>query len=104
MDMSKMITFMAGTLFILGTISMCFGLFTLITKVIWGDLKTIAQQTAQLAQKGITEEVAGLVGNASNLIAALNKLVATAAGIGVFLFLFGGGMIVLSYFLAMKAL
>jgi hypothetical protein len=104
MDMSNLITLMAGTLFVLGTISMCFGLFTLVTKVIWGDLKTIAQQTAQIAQKGITDEIAGLVGNASNLIAALNKLVATAAGIGVFLFLFGGGMIVLAYFLAMKAL
>ena len=104
MDMSNLITLMAGTLFVLGTISMCFGLFTLITKVIWGDLKTIAQQTAQIAQKGITEEIAGLVGNASNLIAALNKLVATAVGIGVFLVLFGSVLVVLSYLLALKAL
>ncbi len=90
MDISNLITLMAGTLFVLGTISMCFGLFTLVTKVIWGDLKTIAQQTAQIAQKGITDEIAGLVGNASNLIAALNKLVRLQLALGYSCFCLAG--------------
>jgi len=42
-----------------------------------------------LAQKGIAEDVAGLVGNASSLLSATNELVRTSAGIGVFLAVLG---------------
>jgi hypothetical protein len=49
----------------------------------------LAAQTAQLAKKGIAEDVAGLVGNASTLLSATNELVRTSAGIGVFLAVLG---------------
>jgi hypothetical protein len=49
------------------------------------DVKTIANQTVRLAQKGIAEEVAGLVGNATNLVDAINQLVRTTRWIGIFL-------------------
>jgi hypothetical protein len=54
-----------------------------------GDLRTIARQTTALAQKGLTEEISGLVGNATALIAAVNDLVKTTSGIGIFLILVG---------------
>jgi len=100
MTVTNFLFIMSGMLFILGTISICIGLYILITRVIWGDLKQIAQQTAQIAQKGISEEISGLVGNASNLIESLNKLVKTAAGIGVALVLFGGAMIAGAFYIA----
>ena len=49
------------------------------------EVKALATQTARLAQKGIAEEVAGLVGNASTLVDAMDQLVRTTRGIGIFL-------------------
>jgi len=53
------------------------------------DVHTLATQTTRLAQKGLAEQVAGLVGNASALLEAVNKLVRTTAGVGVFLTVLG---------------
>jgi hypothetical protein len=80
---------MAVFLFIIGIFSIASGLFILVAKVAGGDIRTIARQTAALAQKGLTEEVSGLVGNATALIAAVNDLVKTTSGIGIFLILVG---------------
>ena len=62
----------------------------------------IAVQTTELAEKGVAEEVAGLVGNASTLIVPLNQLVKTAAGIGVFLIILGSLMIASAYWLTLQ--
>lgn len=72
-----------------GSISFFTGLFVLITRVLGGGINKIAKETQKIVQKGIAEEVAGLVGNASVLIESLNQLVQTAAGIGVFLVIIG---------------
>jgi hypothetical protein len=50
---------------------------------------TLAVQTNRLAQKGILDDVAGLVGNASTLLDATNQLVRTTTGIGVFMVIVG---------------
>ncbi len=87
-------------LFVLGIVSMGAGVFILVTKVIMGDdLKVIAQQTAKIAQKGISEDVAGLVGNASSLIESLNQLVKTTSGIGIFLILAGFLLVLTAYYI-----
>lgn len=93
---------MAGALFIMGGISLGAGIYILVTKVMGDDIRVIAEQTAKLAQKGIAEDIAGLVGNASTLIEALNSLVRTATGIGIFLIFTGIGLIGLSYFLILQ--
>jgi len=80
---------MASFLFIIGIFSIASGIFILVAKLAGGDIRTIARQTAALAQKGLTEEVSGLVGNATALIAAVNDLVKTTSGIGIFLVLVG---------------
>lgn len=80
---------MAVFLFIIGIFSIASGIFVLVAKIAGGDLRTIARQTTALAQKGLTEEISGLVGNATALIAAINDLVKTASGIGVFLIMVG---------------
>jgi hypothetical protein len=76
---------MAIFAFTLGFITFGIGLFILIGTVRSKEVKTIADQTTRLAQKGIAEDVAGLVGNASALLTALNSMVTTSAGVGVFL-------------------
>jgi hypothetical protein len=80
---------MAVGLFILGAITLLIGIILLITRSAGKEVRTLATQTAQLAKKGIAEDVAGLVGNASTLLSATNELVRTSAGIGVFLAVLG---------------
>ena len=87
---------------VLGVISLSAGIFTLFRKVMGDELKVIANQTARLAQKGISEEIAGLVGNASSLLEALNSLVKTTTGVGVFLTLIGFILMVVAYYLALQ--
>lgn len=76
-------------LFILGAITLLVGIILLITRSAGKEVRSLATQTAKLARKGIAEDVAGLVGNASNLLSATNELVRTSAGIGVFLAVLG---------------
>lgn len=80
---------MAGVFFAAGFITFWVGVFVLIRRSSNSDLNAIASQTAQIAQKGITDSVAGLVGNASALINALNELVHTQNGVGSFLIIIG---------------
>jgi len=76
---------MAAGLLIMGLICLATGIFLLVTKAVGTDIRSLAVSTSKLAQKGLAEDVAGLVGNASALLNALNQLVRTTAGIGIFL-------------------
>lgn len=78
---------MAIALFVIGLITIVIGIFILTSQAIGKNVKVIANQTTKLAQKGISEDVSGLVGNASALLEALNQLVRSTAGIGIFLIL-----------------
>jgi hypothetical protein len=98
-----LLLYMATVLFVLGTLAIIVGLIILITKVGGNEIKTIAQQTTQLAQKGIAEDVAGLVGNASSLLDALNQLVRTASGVGIMLILIGFLLDAAAYYLVINA-
>lgn len=97
MSFNDFILTMAACLLGLGVIIMAIGIYVLISRVVGKDIKAIANQTARLAQKGIAEDVAGLVGNASSLIEALNQLVKTSAGVGAFLILIGLCLMAASY-------
>jgi hypothetical protein len=95
---------MATGIFAMGIISLAIGLFLLLSKVGGKDIRTIAQQATKLAQKGLAEEVAGLVGNASSLVDALNQLVRTAAGIGIFLIFVAFGLFAGAYYLVLQVI
>jgi PleD family two-component response regulator len=89
MTVNDFLLTMATALLISGIIILGIGVYTLIGKMMGKDLRTIAQQTTKLAQKGLTDEVTGLVGNARTLIEALNDMVKTTAGIGILLMMLG---------------
>jgi hypothetical protein len=75
--------------YLLGFITIILGIAILVHGV-WGrDLRTLASQTTRLAQKGLAEEVSGLVGNASALLTTINEMVRTSTGIGLYLTLVG---------------
>ena len=85
----NLLVVITASLFLLGTITFSAGVLVLIFRATSSDVKTLAVQTARLAQKGLTEDIVGLVGNASKLMEAMNQLVRTTAGVGVFLTMLG---------------
>jgi hypothetical protein len=89
-------------LFVIGAFILVAGIIILIRCTMSKEIRTLATQTSRLAQKGILDGVAGLVGNASTLLNATNQLVRTTAGIGVFLVIIGLGLIGASLFVLTK--
>jgi hypothetical protein len=77
-------------IFLIGFITFLSGVIILLTGA-WGkELRSTLEQTNRLAQKGLADEVSGLVGNAASLLASLNDLIKTRNGIGITLILIGG--------------
>jgi hypothetical protein len=89
-------------LFVLGAITLLIGILLLITRSAGKEVRALATQTSRLAKKGIAEDVAGLVGNASSLLSATNELVRTSAGIGVFLAILGFLLMTVATWLVLK--
>ena len=102
MTVNNLIITMAVCLFGLGVVAIGAGVFVLISRVMGDDLRTISNQTAQLAKKGFAEDVSGLVGNASELVGALTELVRTTSGIGIFLILIGFILLLAAYYLVLQ--
>ena len=88
---------MATVLFLTGFISLGIGIFILARQAMGKQVQTIAEQTAKLAQKGLAEDISGLVGNASSLLSALEDLIRTTAGIGIILILISFALLGSSY-------
>lgn len=91
---------MASVLFGLGLIVMIISIVILTRQAFRKDIQTIANQTTQLAEKGIAENLSGLVGNASSLINALHELAKTNTGIGIFLVFLGIILLTTAYFIS----
>jgi len=91
---------MATILFFLGLIVMAISIFILTRQAIGKEIQTLAKQTTIMAEKGIAENIAGLVGNASALINALHDLSKTNTGIGVFLVFLGIALLTTAYIIS----
>ena len=91
-------------LFFLGMATFIGGVIILAFRTSNSDIKSLAAQTTRLAQKGIAEEVAGLVGNASALLEATNQMVRTTTGVGIFLAMLGLLLMGASCWLALQIL
>ena len=99
MTINDVLLTMTVCVFFIGIVSLGAGIFILVSRVLNDDLRVIANETSQLAEKGITDEITGLVGNASILIDSLNQLIKTTTGIGLALVLIGVSLNVVAYFL-----
>lgn len=87
--------------FLLGLVTFVTGLVILALRSPGRDIQALTTQTTKLAQKGIAEEVAGLVGNASSLMDTINQLARTTAGVGIILTLLGLLLMVMSGWFAL---
>jgi hypothetical protein len=104
MTIQEIYTIMAVSLFLMGIIAVGAGVYILIARSVGSDIKEITEQTTKLAQKGITDDIAGLVGNASALIDALNNLIRTTTGIGIFLIMIGIMLLLGAYYMIRQIL
>lgn len=101
--------FMALCLFLLGTVTFVSGAIILLTRTLGKDVRKITKHTRKLAQKGLAQDIAGLVGNASALLTATNEMVRTSAGLGVLLLILGliqilGSVVLMLYILQLHPL
>ena len=85
--------FLALIVVSMGFITFMLGVFVLVGRAMGREMRSLATQTSQLAQKGLGGELPGLVGNAALLFDSIQRLVKTAQGIGVFLVLLGTSLI-----------
>jgi len=89
----NLIIFMILVMFFVGLGTFVAGIVILVRRAANNNLDEISEQTAKLAQKGLALDVAGLVGNAANLLDSLNQLTRTTRGVGLVLLVFGGVLI-----------
>jgi hypothetical protein len=92
----------AAAVFLLGCLCVILGAIVLITRGYSREVRTIAAHTARIGQKGVTSEVSGLVNSAAELMTAINQLVKTSNGTGVFLITLGIGMIASGYWVVLQ--
>ena len=88
-DIARVLSAMASGLFLIGLITFATGVAVLIIRSIGQDTRSISKSIAQITNKGIADDVSGLIGNASALMNATTNLIQTTKGIGVFLVVSG---------------
>mgnify|MGYP006900773741 CR=1 FL=1 len=91
-----------GLVFVIGMITFIAGVLVLTLRSASSDVKNLATQTARIAQKGLVDEMSGLVGNASTLVDAMGQLVRTTRGIGIFLCVLGTILMGFACYLALQ--
>ena len=94
--------FTAVSIFIMGILSFLSGGFVLLRRAAGRQVQALATQTTRLADKGVTDDLAGLVGNASSLLDSLNQILRTTAGIGFAFCLLGLALIAGACWLAIQ--
>lgn len=102
LNSSNLIIYFLVALFLMGVGTFIAGVLVLILRGASGDVRDISQQASRLVQKGLAEEVAGLVGNATTLLQEMNQMARTARGIGLILMAAGLGLMALSSWFALK--
>ncbi len=93
---------LAASLFLMGSGCLVTGIIILVGRGYAKELRMLAAQSVRLGQKGIAQEVTGLVSSAADLIASINELVRTASGIGVFLVILGLVLIIAAYWVTLQ--
>lgn len=100
-DIARVLSAMASGLFLIGLITFATGVAVLVIRSIGQDTRIISKSIAQITEKGIADDISGLVGNASSLMTATTNLIQTTKGIGVFLVISGSVFMLLGIILTL---
>jgi len=101
LNLPDMLLAMTLSLFLIGSVTFIAGVLILLTRSMGRDVREITSHTRQLAQKGLAQDISGLVGNASTLLTATTQMVRTTAGLGVLLLFLGSLQLTIAIALAL---
>ena len=96
--------YMVATIFIVGLVTFVIGASILLAGAFGKERANILAQTNRLAQKGLAEEVSGLVGNASTLLNTMNEMITTRNGTGIVMMIIGGALMIIGFYLTQMIL
>ena len=96
--------YMVATIFIVGLVTVVIGASILLAGAFGKERANILAQTNRLAQKGLAEEVSGLVGNASTLLNTMNEMLTTRNGTGIVMMIIGGALMIIGFYLTQMIL
>ena len=97
--MNDLILILSFVILAMGVITFIVGIFTLAFKINSEDFNEISSQTAKLMNKGMSEGISGMIGNASSLLQSINEMARTKAGVGMFLLIVTFILLGCAYFL-----
>ena len=95
---------LSGIVVVLGVIAFVIGLFTLAFRISSNEFSEISAHSAKLMNKGLTDDVSALVGNASELLASITQMTKTKAGVGMFLIIISFILFIVAYYLVSRIL
>lgn len=91
---------MAACVFVLGLSSCAAGMWMILSRQYQKVLKSISAQSAKVSSKAVTDSaMAPVIDAISGLVEAIDKLVRTSVGVGVFLCLAGVVLCVASFWM-----
>jgi hypothetical protein len=99
--LTQLLTYMSAIIFLIGLLTFLIGVSILFFNSFTGNTRKIQKQITKIAQKGMTDQISGLVGNASSLLTATRDLIQTTRGIGTFLTFTGAFMMLAGTLLAL---
>lgn len=100
-DIARVLSAMASGLFLIGLITFATGVAILIIRSIGRETRAVSKSLIHITEKGIADDLSGLVDNASSLMAATSDLIQTTKGIGVFLIVSGSTFMILGIVLTL---
>jgi hypothetical protein len=100
-DIARVLSAMASGLFLIGLITFATGVAILVIRSIGKETRAVSKSILHITEKGIADDLSGLVDNASSLMAATSELIQTTKGIGVFLIVSGSVFMILGIFLTL---
>jgi hypothetical protein len=104
MTVDNFVFTLAGVVLFLGVLSFIIGLFTLGFKITSSEYAKISSQSAKLINKGLTDDVSDLMGNASSLLESLTQMSKTRAGVGMFLIITAFILFCVTYYLVSQVM
>jgi hypothetical protein len=100
-EIARVLSAMASGLFLIGLITFATGVAILVIRSIGKETRAVSKSLLYITEKGIADDLSGLVDNASSLMAATSNLIQTTKGIGVFLIISGSTFMVLGIVLTL---
>ncbi len=100
-DIARVLSAMASGLFLIGLITFATGVAILVIRSIGKETRAVSKSILHITEKGIADDLSGLVDNASALMTATTNLIQTTKGIGVFLIVSGSVFMILGIFLTL---